>query len=154
MKVEKKTFRAFWICRNVSENTFQHAQRKKCSEQHMYQSQPGWPLKCTSYIPAMLSIPDDIWWALYIGFSEDCPETPLTAAKSAFATTCDTTDVMHHARRYPALSPVEKNLTRASFVCCRRLRCKARFASLITRGTLAYSHGPTVAAASILSFSS
>ena len=88
----------------------------------------------------MLSIPDDIWRALYIEFSKDCPETPLTAAKSAFATTCETTDVTHHARRHPALPPAEENLTRASFVCCQQLRCKARFASLITHGTPAYSH--------------
>ena len=102
----------------------------------------------------MLSIPDDTWQALYSELSEDCPETPLTAAKSAFATTCDTTDVMHHARRHPTLPPVEENLTRVSFVCCQQLHCKARFASLITRGTPAYSHGPTIAAASILFFSS
>ena len=97
----------------------------------------------------MLSIHGDIWRALYIEFSEDCPETPLTVAKSAFATTRDTTDVMHHACRHPTLPPVEENLTRVSFVCCWRVQCKARFASLITRGTPVYSHGPIVAAASI-----
>ena len=149
-----KTLWAFRMCRNVSENTFQRAQRKKCSKQHMYQSQPCWPFKCTSYIPTMLSIPDDIWRALYIEFSEDCLETPLTAAKSAFATTCDTTDMTHHACRHPTLPPVEENLTRVNFVCCRQLQCKARFASPITLGTPVYSHGPTVAAASILFLSS
>ena len=119
----------------------------------MYQSQPRQTLQCTSYILTMLSIPNDIWQAFYNEFSEDCPETPLTVAKSAFAMTCDTMDVTHHACRHPTLPPVEENLARASFVCCQWLQCKACFASPITHGTPVYSHGPTVSASSILFWS-
>ena len=77
----------------------------------------------------MLSIPNDIWQVLYVDFSEECPETPSTVAKSASVTMCDTTDATHHAHRHPTPPPVEEILARATFVCCQQLQCKSRFAS-------------------------